>query len=496
VQLRFSPWRDATVASMKRRRWLRTAVVACLALVGGACSTPPTAPTPSATTSDLGIHKIRHVIVILQENRSFDSYFGTFPGADGIPMRNGVPTVCIPDSQTGACAQPYVDHANVNGGGPHGASSATADIDSGKMDGFIDQAIGSRKGCTDPTNPACSNLAVPDVMGYHTQSDIPNYWAYAKDFVLQDHMFEPNASWSLPAHLYLVSEWSAHCTQHDNPASCVNALQSPGIPSSAHPVPSGASPNPPGPVYAWTDLTYLLHRAKVSWGYYVVPGSAPDCENDASLSCAPVKQNNKTPGIWNPLPFFDTVRDDRQLGNIQPSDNFYAQAKAGTLPAVSWVIPSGEVSEHPPAPVSFGQSYVTSLVNAVMASPDWNSTAIFLSWDDWGGFYDHIAPPSVDENGYGLRVPGIVISPYARQGYIDHQILSFDAYDKFIEDDFLGGQRIDPRSDGRPDPRPDVREDVSILGDLLTEFDFSQAPRPAVPLPVHPQTTLMGTPAW
>ena len=174
--------------------------------------------------------------------------------------------------------------------------------------------------------------------------------------------------------------------------------------------------------------------------------------------------------------------------------NFYAEAQAGSLPAVSWVVPSGEVSEHPPSPVSFGQSYVTSLINAVMRSPDWSSSAIFLAWDDWGGFYDHVVPPSVDINGYGLRVPGIVISPYAKQGYIDHQTLSFDAYDKFIEDDFLGGQRLDPASDGRPDPRPDVRENASILGNLIYDFDFSQALRSPVLLPVHPVTTLTGTP--
>jgi phospholipase C len=137
---------------------------------------------------------------------------------------------------------------------------------------------------------------------------------------------------------------------------------------------------------------------------------------------------------------------------------------------------------------------VTSLVNAVMRSPDWDSTAIFLTWDDWGGFYDHVSPPAVDENGYGLRVPAMVISPYAKRGYIDHQTLSFDAYDKFIEDDFLGGQRIDPRSDGRPDPRPDVRENATILGNLVDDFDFSQSPRPPLILPVHPQTTLTGTP--
>ena len=121
-----------------------------------------------------------------------------------------------------------------------------------------------------------------------------------------------------------------------------------------------------------------------------------------------------------------------------------------------------------------------------MQSPDWDSTAIFLSWDDWGGFYDHVVPPHVDENGYGLRVPGIVISPYARQGYIDHQILSHDAYVKLIEDIFINDQRIDPATDGRPDPRPDVREDLSILGNLLSDFDFTQTPRSPLILPIHP----------
>jgi phospholipase C len=306
-------------------------------------------------------------------------------------------------------------------------------------------------------------------------------------------MFEPNASWSLPEHLFQVSEWSAACTQHDNPSSCTNALQKPGQPNHAglpdKAIIRGTGPGS-GPIYAWTDLTYLLHRSNVSWGYYIVAGTEPDCEDDSAISCAATKQNAKTPGIWNPLPYFDTVRADGQEGNIQSVDRYYAAAKSGTLPAVSWVVPSGAVSEHPPAAVSVGQAYVTSLVNAAMTGPEWSSTAIFLAWDDWGGFYDHVRPPSVDVNGYGLRVPGLVISPYAKKGYVDHQVLSFDAYDKFIEDDFLNGQRLDPRTDGRPDPRPDVRESLPILGDLTRDFDFSQPPRPATPLPVHPPTTL------
>jgi len=191
-------------------------------------------------------------------------------------------------------------------------------------------------------------------------------------------------------------------------------------------------------------------------------------------------------GHLEPLPHFTDVKQDGQLGNVQSLSNFFSAAQTGTLPAVSWIDPNGKVSEHPPALVSAGQTYVTGLINAIMRSPDWSSTAIFLSWDDWGGFYDHVLPPVVDQNGYGLRVPGIVISPYARSGYIDHQVLSHDAYNKFIEDDFLGGQRLNPATDGRPDPRPGVREANPLLGDLTADFNFNQQPTPPMILPVHP----------
>ena len=479
---------------MRGRVRVAVAVAALAAL--NACTAGRPAPQPSAAPASLAgpasdailaATKLKHVVVVMQENRSFDSYFGTFPGADGIPMVGGLPAVCVPDP-AGGCQRSFHDTADVNGGGPHGQVNAAADIDGGKMDGFIGQAQKAKQGCSDPNNPACTNGGTrTDVMGYHDGGDIPNYWAYARAFVLQDHMFEPNASWSLPEHLFEVSEWSAHCTTHDQPQSCTNALQNPGSPPDFN---SGGKKTGTAPIYAWTDLTYLLHRNGVSWGYYVVAGTEPDCRDDEAVDCAPVKQNAKTPGIWNPLPYFDTVRADGQLGNIQSVQNFYAAAKAGSLPAVSWIAPSGDVSEHPPAKITAGQAYVTSLVNAVMNGPDWASTVIFLAWDDWGGFYDHVTPPTVDANGYGLRVPGLVISPYARAGYIDHQTLSFDAYDKLIEDLFLHGQRLDPATDGRPDPRPDVRENAAVLGNLLTDFDFTQKPRPALPLSEHPATDL------
>ncbi len=233
------------------------------------------------------------------------------------------------------------------------------------------------------------------------------------------------------------------------------------------------------------NLTYLLFKNNVSWKYYVQTGTEPDCANDAA-DCPPVHQSAKTPGIWNPLPFFDTVKQDGQLQNITDVTNFYQDAKNGTLPAVSWITPSNPNSEHPTALVSDGQAWTTSLINAVMQGPDWSSTAIFLTWDDWGGFYDNVVPPKVDQNGYGLRVPGLVISPYARKGFIDHQVLSHDAYVKFIEDIFMNGQRLDPATDGRPDPRPTVRENVSQLGNLLADFNFNQAPRPPMVLSIHP----------
>src|SRR5579864_5012924 len=236
------------------------AVAALTAAVGSAAGSGSSAV--GRPRIDPAIHKIRHVVVIMQENRSFDSYFGTYPGADGIPMRNGVPTVCVPDPAAGGCQRPYHDTADVNGGGPHGQTNAAADINGGQMNGFIGQAEQARKGCLNTTNPNCSNSAQVDVMGYHTAQEIPNYWAYARTFVLQDHMFEPNASWSLPSHLFMVSEWSAACPVKGDPMSCVNALQSPGNPPDFQTKP-GQPPAAP-PDYAWTDLTYLLHKQHVS----------------------------------------------------------------------------------------------------------------------------------------------------------------------------------------------------------------------------------------
>jgi phospholipase C len=463
----------------------RHRIVHKVAAAGGAIvlATAPVATTPARGAE--GIHNIKHVIVIMQENRSFDSYFGTYPGADGIPMRNGRPTVCIPDPNAGRCVRPYHTGADSERGGPHTVDAANTDVDGGKMDGFIRAA--ERSGTCKNNDPECIGASAEsrrDVVAYHDERELKNYWSYARRFVLQDRMFEPNLGWSLPSHLFMVSGWSATCTDPTQPSTCRSQLRRPDPDegnTSIKDVRDCDDVDPPcaPPDFGWTDLTYLLHKAHVSWGYYVATGTQPDCD-DGAESCPIERQNPTTPEIWNPLPDFQTVHANKQLRNVQDVRNFYRAAADGTLPSVSWVIPSNEVSEHPSQKVSAGQAYVTGLINAVMRSPNWSSSAIFLSWDDWGGFYDHVRPPHLDENGLGLRVPGLLISPFARRGHIDHQVLSFDSYLKFIEDVFLGSSRIDPRTDGRPDPRPTVRESSPILGDLAEEFDFEQEPRAPV----------------
>ena len=459
-----------------------------LVCVLAACTSPQQVqgpPTSDANTRLTGIHKIQHVIIVMQENRSFDSYFGTYPGADGIPMKNGVPTACLP-SPKGPCVRPYHNTDDINGGGPHSVANVIADVNGGKMNGFVRQRALARGKCRVPTDPACVRVGKPDVMGYHTAAEIPNYWAYAKHFVLADHMFVPVKSWSLPDHLYMVSGWSAKC-RNRSPMSCVNDISGPWKSGPfGYLVNQELTTGTTSVDLAWTDITWLLHAHHVSWAYYVQKGTQPDCANDSAVTCASVKQGPRTPGIWNPLPLFGDVQQDHQLGNIQGLPSYFAAAAAGKLPSVSWITPSNADSEHPPGSIHQGQAYVTAIINAAMKSPDWNSTAIFLSWDDWGGFYDHVVPPRVDKNGYGLRVPAIIISPYAKKGFIDHRTLSSDAYLKFIEDDFLGGARLNPQTDGRPDPRPDVREDVPILANLVDDFNFSQPPRKAFLLPTNP----------
>jgi phospholipase C len=445
----------------------------------GTVSSAPGSSTTSPSPVLKGFDNIQHLIFIVQENRSFDHYFGTFPGADGIPTTaKGEFTVCAPDPKLGTCARPYHDGTLVSQGGPHSKAESDIDVNGGRMDGFIRAVMSGPNQCADTRAPGdCDGHGdlgpqdQPDVMGYHDAREIPNYWAYAEHYNLQDHMFAPADSWTLPSHLFLVSAWAASCSDPNDAMSCESDLILGDVVDRQR---AGAHPK----IYAWTDITQLLHEHDVSWGYY--PGGSLCTDR-------PCADDSET-AAQNPLPSFTTVHDNRQLSNVRTHGDFLASLQDGTLPTVSWITPGrGGISEHPStgAPLSMGQAYVTKLVNAVMRSDAWSTSAIFLTWDDWGGFYDHEVPPRVDENGYGLRVPGILISPWVKQG-IDSQTLTFDAYLKLIEDLYLGGERLDPATLRRPDSRPTVREDVKMLGDYRKLFDFHQEPLPPLILDPHP----------
>lgn len=405
---------------------------------------PPLAPTIEAVPRVVpgmptGLAKIKHFVFIMQENRSFDSYFGTYPGADGIPRG-----VCVPNP-LGGCAAPYHDTSPVNADEPHDSTDALADVDGGRMDGFVSQSFAWRFkklptpcASTQETCPTLFNPAV--VMGWHDYHEIPNYWNYAHLYVLQDHMFASAASFTLPNRLYLLAGQSGGYISHSQmrPAD-----------------------------YNYPLITDLLSRRGVNWKYYVTAGQPPGSKNvPATGVSSAFGQTPDSYTFYNPLPAFTQVQDDpEQRSRLVDTSQFYEDAHSGHLPQVCWIIPSAGVSEHPPSSIRVGMAYVTGLVNAVMEGPDWDSTAIFITYDEWGGFYDHVPPPSVDGYGLGLRVPGLVISPYARQGYVDHRIHSPASWLKIVEERF-GLVPLTNR---------DAEAD-----DMIQDFDFSQQPRPPV----------------
>ena len=494
-----------------RRSAARVAARIALALVFA----PPLAqaqavPPGHAAKLKRAREKIQHVVIIMQENRSFDSYFGTYPGADGIPQGTCVPI--NPAHPGKGCIASYHDPLDINAAGTHRSEDAQADIDDGittaKMDGYVKVQKNSRNGKTGCPQANASYLCIAlfqgvaryDVMGYHNAEDLPNYWAYAQNFVLQDELFAGVRTWSYPSHLDITSEWSATCTNPLDALSCV----------------TDPSPKPVGNHKHITlpraNLFLLLDMNQVSWKYYVTAGSQPDCD-DGEMTCATVPQQAGVASGWNPAPLFESVQAQGTEYLLQHNPTlaqFYTDLAAGTLPQVSWIVPNGGVAEHPPDRITKGMQYVTGIVNAIMQSSAWPNTAIFIAWDDWGGLYDHVDPPNVDTNGtatpiqgFGLRVPGIMISPYAHAGLIDSSVLSFDSYATFIEDLFTNSTRLDPAALGVPDNRPDIRDELTSvmflngttakIGDLLDEFDFTQPPLPPLILSTAIPTEL--TPA-
>jgi phospholipase C len=462
------------------------AAVACTASTSteGSRSFRSSAPGSSPATGG-GLRTLQHLIFIVQENRSFDHYFGTFPGADGIPTKpDGTFDVCVPNKyRNGACARPYVSGAVDFVGGPHTHRAAVADVNGGAMNGFIQTLLPVADACwTGGDGRGCDGQVgadgQPDVMATLTAAQIPNYWSYARHFALQDHMFAPVDSWTLPSHLFLMSGWSAYCPDPTDPMACVSDVDVKGLDRRWY---YGQDP-----IYAWTDITWLLDRAHVSWASYIGNHTCwqhPPCQDPEGRQYATAYNRNVLPGFTS---FWDGERASGVTDNVRPVEDYLHAAGDGSLPSVSWVFPTSVTGEHPASPSTTrtGMAYVTRLINAVMQGPSWDSTAIFLTWDDWGGFYDHVVPPRVDGNGYGLRVPGLVISPWVRPGMIQHTSQSFDSYLRLIEDRFLGSQRLDPKTDGRPDARPTVRE--RLANPIQSVFDFHQDPLPPLVLAPWP----------
>ena len=402
-------------------RWICLAYSACVVLGLGACTQGTSQsgnalPAARSANSNAAVSRssssapISHVIIVIQENRSFDNLFATFPGAEGTTtgkLHNGT-TIQLK-------ARKLESKMVLNNSWP----AFVTDYDKGKMDGF-DLVWVDEHQCT------CAYQ-------YVKPSQIKPYWSMAKQYVLADHMFPTQASGSFTAHLDLIRgdtkinsyESLIDFPQH-GPWGCDAA---PGITTSLlTDTQQYLYLEGPFPCFTFQTMRDLLDAKSVSWKYYT--------------------PSIKTHGgdIWNAFDAIQQVRNGSEWGtNVTwPETNIFTDISSGTLPAVSWIVPDGQNSDHPAQQnwgikKDTGPSWVAQVVNAVGESAYWNSTAIVIVWDDWGGFYDHVAPPQLDYTGLGFRVPMIVVSPYAKAGYVSHTQYEFGSILKFVEDTFSLG---------------------------------------------------------
>lgn len=374
-------------------------------------------------------YPIKHIVFIVKENRSFDNYFGTFPGANGAtsgPISTGqiIPLGHTPDQSRDI---------------GHDWYSALEVIDNGKMDRY-DLNYGANRG--------------GDYLAYSqlTEADIPNYFAYAKNFVLADQMFSSEHGPSLPNHIFTIA------------ASAEGVISVPNINSPNYSWGCDATVamtvqviDPQGnitdqfPCFDFQTLGDQMDAAGVSWKYY-----APQ-----------IGQRGYTFSVYNNVRHIRYGTD--WTTKVVPEGQFVKDALAGNLPSVSWLV-TGLGSEHPPNSTCYGENWTVKEVNAVMQGPDWPSTAIFIMWDDFGGFYDHVAPPQIDQFGLGPRVPFLIISPYAKRGYISHVQYEGSTVLKFMEEVF----NI---------PSLGLRDFTA--NDPSDSFNFGQTPLPPLVLSPH-----------
>ncbi|SCL34999.1 phospholipase C [Micromonospora pallida] len=378
----------------------------------GAAVAPPNGPATSTP--------IRHLVYLMQENHTFDNYFGTRPGVDGIPEG-----VCMPvkRGQPEPCVEPF--HIGDRGAIDldHSAEAFRTQYHGGKMDGFVE---GVSKQGKDGTM----------AMAYYDDRDLPYYWNVADEYVVFDRFFSSSNSGSIRNHMFRVTG-------------------GPGAYGDAETIP------PTG----WGEIPTIFDRleaAGISWKFYV---QNYDPTITFRTRTAEEEIDRGAQVIWVPLLAYARYIDDPKLfSRIVDLDEYYEDAAKGELPAVAFVAPAGN-SEHPPGNIRAGQTLVRSLLTQLMRSPAWDSSAFFWSYDDWGGWYDHVTPPQVDRYGYGFRVPALLVSPYARRGHVDSTTLDFASVLKFIQVNW-GLAPLAERD----------RKAANFLG----AFDFAAPPRPAV----------------
>ena len=405
------------------------------------------APAGRVARRSTGSTPISHVIVVIQENRSFDNFFATYPGADGTTfgtLSNGTE---VPLQEVN------LDYPCDFG---HSYAGFLKDYDGGKMDGFNLEGASKK----------CPGQAGTRSYQYVNPAQIAPYWAMAQQFVLADHMFQTQGSGSFTAHQDLIAG-----------GTVVNQAQTQSLIDFPSAKPWGCDAPPgtltsllvakrakleyryrkgPFPCLTYATLRDLLDAASVSWHYY----SPPD--------------RGSTGAIWNAFDAIQAVREGPEwTTNISKEKQIFSDVSNGTLAAVSWIVPDEANSDHPGGKSGTGPSWVASIVNAVGESSYWDSTAIVVVWDDWGGFYDHEPPPFFDKwGGLGFRVPALVISAYTPQttsgSYVSHTQYEFGSILKFVEDTFSLGRL------GTTDVR------ATSIGD---SFDFNQSPRPFTPIP-------------
>jgi phospholipase C len=389
---------------------------ACGASVGLARSCPPPA-VPTATP-------IQHLIVLMQENHSFDNYFGTYPGADGIPAGTCMPVDPFA-AHDGACVEPFrLGDNEVQLEDPdHSSRTFQIQFNEGRMDGFV-YALNIRN--------QDGRLA----MAYYDDRDLPFYWNVADEYVLFDRFFSSAAGGSFINHLYWVA-----AAPDDRAGGDIQAV-----------------------LAATPTIFDRLHEAGISWKFYV-----QNYDPELTYRTAHLYPGNRASQvIWVPLLAFDRFIDDPALATrIVDLDEYYRDLSECTLPHVAFMVPSGP-SEHPPSSLVSGQRFVRSLIQALMRSAYWQAAAFMWTYDDWGGWYDHVPPPQVDAYGYGFRVPALLVSPYARRGHIESATADYTSILRFIADNW-GLASLTERD----------AQAISIVG----AFDFDRPPRLPVFLP-------------